>query len=106
MPGTSSLAIIIDGAPHLSPELLKELYRITGRPSVDLRAAILVGEEVYSAELFGTDHVGVVPRLEKTIAFCERHSLSFRIEETYDGETEEITLATMREILESGAEGL
>lgn len=80
---------------------MKELYRITGRASVELHTAILGGAEVYAAELFGNDHVEVAPRLEKTVAFCERHGLDFRIEETYDGETEEISVEVMRAILES-----
>lgn len=104
MADSPSLAIFIDGAPHLAPTLLKELYAITGRSSVALRAAILAGEVVYSAELFGNDHVEVAPRLEKTAAFCERHGLTFRVEETYEGETEQIDVEVMRNILEA-AEG-
>lgn len=104
MADSPSLTIYIDGAPHLSPLLLKELYRITGRSSVELRAAILAGEVVYSAELFGNDHVEVAPRLEKTVAFCEQNGLAFRVEETYEGETEQIGVDVMRNILE-GAEG-
>ena len=101
MAESPSLAIRIDGAPHLPAPLLRELYGITGRSSVELRTAILAGEVVYSAELFGNDHVEVAPRLEKTVAFCERHGLAFRIEETYEGETEQIGVDLMRSILES-----
>lgn len=101
MADSPSLAIIIEGSPHLPPPLLKELYAITGRSSVDLTSAIRDGADVYAAALFGNDHVQVAPRLEKTAAFCEQNGLSFRVEETYEGETSRIDVATMRGILES-----
>lgn len=101
MADSSSIAIIIEGRPHLAPPLLRELYGITRRSSVELSAAIVAGDDVYAAGLFGKDHVEVAPRLEKTAAFCARNGLAFRIEETYDGETAQIDLATMRSILEA-----
>ena len=101
MAESPSIAIIIEGHPRLAPPLLRELYGITRRSSVELSSAILDGVDVYSAELFGNDHFEVAPRLEKTVEFCERNSLGFRVEETYDGETAEIDLATMRSILEA-----
>lgn len=101
MAESPSIAIIIEGRPHLAPPLLKELYRITGRSSVELSAAILAGHDVYAARLFGNDHFKVAPRLEKAAEFCARNDLAFRIEETYDGETALIDLATMRSILEA-----
>lgn len=101
MADSPSLAIIIEGSPHLSPQQLKELYRITGRSSGELSAAIHAGGDVYAAELFGNDHVEVAPRLEKTAGFCERNGLVFRVEETYEGDTGQIDLATMRNILET-----
>lgn len=104
MAESPSIAIIIEDRPRLAPPLLKELYGITGRSSVELSSAILAGGDVYAAELFGNDHVQVAPRLEKTAAFCERHGLVFRIEETYDGETSQIDLATMRSILDAADE--
>ena len=104
MPESPSLSITLDGAPDLLAIQLKELYGITGRSSDALRRSIAAGAPIYSAELFGNDHIAVVPRLEKTVAFCERQGLRFRVEETYDGVTEEIGVEGMRNILES-AEG-
>lgn len=101
MPDSPALAIVIDGAPDLPAVLLKELYGITRRPGVELRRAIFAGEPVYSAELFGNDHIDVVPRLEKTVAFCERLRLPFRVLETYDGDTEVIGVDVMRNILDA-----
>lgn len=101
MAESPSIAIVIEGRPHLAPPLLKELYDITRRSSVELSTAILAGDDVYAASLFGNDHVEVAPRLERTAAFCARNDLAFRIEETYDGETEQIDLATLRSILEA-----
>lgn len=88
----------------MTPPQLRELYHITGRSSVELSSAILTDRNVYAAELFGNDHVAVAPRLEKTVGFCLRHGLRFRIEETYEGETAKIDLMTMRDILETGGE--
>lgn len=104
MAESPSIAIIIEGSPHLPPPLLKELYGITGRSSVELSTAVLAGQDVYAAELFGNDHVEVAPRLERTVGFCERNRLMFRVEETFDGETAQIDLATMRSILEAAEE--
>lgn len=101
MAESPSIAIILESSPHLPPPLLKELYRITGRSSTELSSAILAGANVYAAELFGNDHVEVAPRLEKTVGFCERNGLNFHVEETYEGVTSRIDLATMRSILES-----
>lgn len=101
MVDSPSIAIIIEGRPDLAPPLLKELYGITRRSSVELSSAIRAGGDVYSAELFGSDHVEVAPRLEKTVEFCERNGLRFHVEETYDGETAQIAVATMRSILEA-----
>ena len=101
MAESPSISIFIVGSPQLPPPLLKELYGITGRSSVELSAAVLAGRDVYAAELFGTDHVNVAPRLEKTVGFCERNGLMYRVEETYEGETAQIDLATMRSILET-----
>lgn len=101
MADSPSIAIIIEGTGHLPPPLLKELYGITGRSTVELTSAIRAGADVYAAALFANDHVRVAPRLEKTVAFCERNGLSFRVEETYEGDTSRIDAATMRRILES-----
>ncbi|WP_307363727.1 hypothetical protein [Microbacterium murale] len=104
MADSPSIAIIIEGSPHLPPPLLKELYGITGRSSVELSSAIIAGRNVYAAALFGNDHVEVAPRLEKTAVFCERNHLRFRVEETYENEISRIDVATMRGILESAGE--
>lgn len=101
MTGSPSLAIFLDGTPPLTADQLTELYRITGRARVELRNAISAGAPLYSAELFGNDHIDVAPRLEKTVDFCLRHDLAFRIEETYDGETETIPLEVMRSVLDA-----
>jgi len=101
MTDSPSLAIVLDSRPDLPAILLKELYGVTGRSSDELHRAIAAGAPVYSAELFGNDHIEVVPRLEKTVAFCERLKLPFHVEETYDGETEVIGLDVMRNILDS-----
>lgn len=101
MSESPSIAIIITGSAHLPPAMLKELYGITGRSSVELHSAIVAGANVYAAELFGNDHVEVAPRLEKTVDFCERNALAFRVEETYAGETAQIDVVTMRSILEA-----
>lgn len=101
MAESPSIAIFIEGSPQLPPPLLKELYGITGRSTVELSSAMIAGRNVYAAELFGNDHVEVAPRLEKTAAFCERNGLSFRVEEVYEGETSRIDAAAMRDILEA-----
>ncbi|MGV2983646.1 hypothetical protein ACNPNP_08030 [Microbacterium sp. AGC85] len=104
MAESPSIAIFIEGRPPLAPPLLKELYGITRRSSVELAAAIDAGRDVYAAGLFGNDHVDVVPRLEKTAEFCVRNDLAFRIEETYGGEISQIDLSTLRSILEAAGE--
>ena len=101
MAESASISIVIEGRPRLAPPLLKELYGITRRSPAELQSAILAGVEVYAAELFGSDHVEVAPRLEKTVEFCQRNDLAFRIEETYDAETAPIELTTMRGILDA-----
>lgn len=101
MTDATVLSVTLDGAAVLSPDQLKELYRLTGRSTVELREAVTEGAPLYAAELFGPDHVDVAPRLEKTVDLCRRHGLAFRLEETYEGETETITLDVMRDILEA-----
>ena len=61
--------------------MLKSLYRITGRSVVELRRAIRAGEPVYTAALFGNDHIQVVPRLEKTAEFLDGLSVAYTVDE-------------------------
>jgi hypothetical protein len=98
----NALSLTIAGTPDLPGEVLKALYRITDRSTVELRRAIRDGEPVYRAALFGTDHLEVVPRLEKTADYLDGLGLSFTIHEWIDGErVGEISVETMREIIES-----
>lgn len=100
-----ALSITIAGAPDFGSEVLKALYRITGRSSDELRRAILSGEPVYAASLFGDDHLRVVPRLEQTVAYLTACGIPFVVHEWAEGEREEIRLDVMHEILESGGDG-
>src|SRR5690606_26740807 len=59
MAESPSLSITLDGRPDLLAVRLKELYGITGRSSDALRRAIAAGEPIYSAALFGNDHIDV-----------------------------------------------
>ena len=100
----NALSLTIVGSPDFGSEILKSLYRITGRSTVDLRQAIQAADPVYAAALYGNDHIHVVPRLEKTAVFLDGLGVSYVIHELIDGESQEISLETMREIL-AGAEG-
>jgi hypothetical protein len=100
----NALSLTIIGTPDFGSEVLKALYRITGRSTVELRRAIRGGEPVYTAALFGNDHIQVVPRLEKTVELLERLGVPFTIHESADGEREQISIDVMRQIIES-AEG-
>lgn len=96
---SNALSITIDGTPDFPSAVLMSLYRITGRSSVELRRAITAGEPVYSAALFGNDHIDVAPRLEKTASLLEELGVPFTVHEWVDGERDEIPVAVMREIL-------
>jgi len=98
-----SISLTLDGAPDLPSAPLQALYRITGRSTPELRRAVLAGDPLFTAELFGREHITAAPRLEKTIAFLTEHGLAFSLTETADGVTSPIDLATLREILEPGA---
>ena len=100
----NALSLTIIGTPDFGSEVLKALYRITGRSTVELRRAIRGGEPVYTAALFGNDHIQVVPRLEKTVELLERLGVPFTVHEWVDGEREQISIEVMRQIIES-AEG-
>jgi hypothetical protein len=101
----SALSITIDGTPDLPGEVLGALYRITGRSRDELRRSILAGEPVYSADLFGPDHHEVAPRLEKACDYLAGLGLGMIAHERVDGQTDEITLDTMREILAAAENG-
>lgn len=97
----NALSLTITGTPDFPGEVLKALYRLTGRSTVELRRAIQAGEPVYRAALFGTEHLDVVPRLEKTVDYLVGLGVPFTIDEWIDGERDEISVETMREIIES-----
>ncbi|MDR5699217.1 hypothetical protein [Agromyces aerolatus] len=97
----NAISLTIAGTPDLPGEVLKSLYRITRRSTVELRHAIRDGEPVYVAALFGNDHLDVVPRLEKTADYLTGLGLGFTIHEWLDGAREEISVETMRAIIES-----
>lgn len=96
----NALSIVLDGTPDFPSAVLQALYRLTGRSTVELRRDILAGEPVFTAPLFGNDHIVAVPRLEKTIAYLAELGAPFRRYEWVDGAREEISAETMRSILE------
>jgi hypothetical protein len=100
----NALSLTISGMPDFGSEVLKSLYRLTGRSTVELRHAIRAGQPVYTAALFGNDHIEVVPRLEKTADYLDGLGVPFTVHEWVDGEQDEITVQAMREIIET-AEG-
>ena len=97
----NALSLTIAGSPDFGSEVLKSLYRITGRSTAELRRAIRDGEPVYTAALFGNDHIRVVPRLEKTAEYLEELGVRFTVHEWIDGERREISIELMRRIVES-----
>jgi len=100
----TALSVTIDGTPDLPGEVLKSLYRITRRSTTELRRSIVAGDPVYTADLFGSDHVEVAPRLEKAVDYLQGLGIPVILHETTDGQRDEIALETMREILGAGAE--
>ena len=97
-----AISLTLDGAPDLPSAVLQALYRITGRSTVELRHAIRDRAPLYTAALFGAEHITAAPRLEKTIAFLDEHALAFSLTETADGVEAPIDRATLRAILEPG----
>lgn len=97
----NALSLTITGTPDFDSGVLKSLYRLTGRSTVELRNAIRAGEPVYTAALFGNDHLEVVPRLEKTVDYLDGLGVPFSISEWIEGERVEISRETMRAIIES-----
>lgn len=102
---TTALSVSIEGTPDLPGEVVKALYRTTGRSTVELRRAIAVEEPVFVADLFGPDHIDVVPRLEKTIALLDQLGVPVTIHELTDGRSDRISLQTMREIIDGPVAG-
>jgi len=100
----NSLSLTLVGTPDFGSDVLQSLYRLTGRSTVELRRAIRDGQPVYTAALFGSEHIRVVPRLEKTVDYLQGLGVPFTVHEWADGERDEISLEVMREIIESGAE--
>ena len=97
----NALSLTIDGTPDFGSEVLKSLYRITGRSTVELRRAIRAGEPVYAAGLFGNDHIQVVPRLEKTADYLDSLGITYMVHEWADGAREQISIDVMRQIIQS-----
>lgn len=100
----NALSITVPGAPFLPKDVLLALYRITGSSTVELRHAVADGEPVYRAALFGNDHLDVVPRLEKAVAYLDTLGVPLVVHEWVDGEREEISRETMRGILEGAGD--
>lgn len=96
-----TVSLTLDGTPDLVSAMLQSLYRITGRSTVELRRAILAGQPLYTASLFGPEHISVVPRLEATIAFLTDIGLGFTLSESFNGADAPIDRDTLREILEA-----
>ncbi|GAA3037827.1 hypothetical protein [Microbacterium dextranolyticum] len=96
----NALSLQLDGTPEPPAAFLQVLYRLTGRSTVEMRRSILAGEPFYTVPLFGPEHITVVPRLEKTIDYLTEQRVPFRLVEWIDGERDEISLDTLREILE------
>lgn len=100
----TSLSLILDSTPDLPSAILQALYRTSGRSTVELRRSIQRREPIFTVTLFGNDHIMVVPRFEKTAAYLAEIGLPFTVHENVDGVSGEISLETMRNILE-GADG-
>lgn len=95
----NALSLTLSGHPDLPSAVYQALYRITGRSTVEMRNAVREGAPVYTAALFGTDHLQVVPRLEKAADYLDAISLPFVVHEWTDGEASVITRETMHRIL-------
>ncbi len=100
---STRLSLRLVDAPDLPPSVLKQLYRITGRSRPELRRAIAAGEPFYEIELFGTDHVEVVPRLERALAYLTDLGVPVVIAERSADVAAPIDPTTMRAILEGAA---
>ncbi|MEV8273371.1 hypothetical protein [Microbacterium sp. NPDC077184] len=101
MPPHNAIDLTLDGTPDFPSVVLQALYRITRRSTPELRRAIRAGEPIFTAPLFGNDHIEVVPRLEKTVDYLDGLGIPFTLHEWVDGTREEITVPLMREIIEA-----
>ncbi|KZE88682.1 hypothetical protein [Microbacterium sp. TNHR37B] len=97
----NALSLTLSDHPDLPSAVYQALYRITGRSTVEMRNAVREGAPVYTAALFGTDHLQVVPRLEKAADFLDEIGLPFVVHEWIDGEADLVTRETMRRVLEA-----
>lgn len=97
----NAISLTIVDRSDFGSEVLKSLYRLTGRSTGELRRAIHEGAPVYTAALFGNDHINVVPRLERTAAYLDSLGVPFTVDEWVDGERDQISVETMRAIIES-----
>ncbi|WP_433719149.1 hypothetical protein [Microbacterium laevaniformans] len=95
-----AISLTLDGTPDLPSAILQTLHRLTGRSTVEMRLCIQRHEPLFTAALFGPDHIDVVPRLEKTIAYLDELGLPFALHAQFDGERDDIDRATLRSILE------
>ncbi|AXA96293.1 hypothetical protein [Microbacterium sp. PM5] len=95
-----AISLTLDGTPDLPSAILQTLYRLTGRSTVEMRLGIQRHEPIFTAALFGPDHIDVVPRLEKTISYLDELGLPFVLHAQFDGERDEIDRTTLRDILE------
>lgn len=100
----NAISLTLEDVRELPADTLKALYRITGRSTVELRESVHAGEPVYTASLFGDDHITVVPRLEKAIDYLEGLRLTLRLEEWVDGQREVISRDVLRQILGGGGD--
>ncbi|MGM1029508.1 MAG: hypothetical protein ACQEWM_06475 [Actinomycetota bacterium] len=99
-PTDTALSLTVVGAPELGSGALQALYRITGRATGELRRAVRAGEPLYIAALFGSDHIDVVPRLQRTVDYLDGLGLPCTIHEWNAGGRTEISRDAMRAILE------
>lgn len=97
----NAISLTLDGTPDFPSVVLQALYRITRRSTPELRRAIRAGEPIFTAALFGNDHIDVVPRLEKTVDYLDGLGIPYTLHEWVDETREEITGPLMREIIEA-----
>lgn len=95
------ISLIVTGSPSATGAQLQNLYRLIGRSTPELRDALANETPLYTASLFGREHIVEAPRLEKAIALATEAGWGFRLTEREgeNGEDAEISLATLDEIL-------
>lgn len=95
-----AIALTVTDANAVPMASLGMLYRITGRSKGELARAIRAGDTLYAAHLFGSDHLQVVPRLEKVIAHLDAVGAPFTLYEQVGAQRSAISRETLRGILE------